>query len=472
MEEELLVSDFLKGDVATLKEGMKFNKINSDVIGILLQRQNYTFLARFLDVQSSERSVTVNLFMNKNSRNVSQFLSFLSHYTEGFTSLEHGLGFIGEGLEMFHLVKCRNLDNRSLLEHIVDFKMIKQREELLDVLDKIDRARYPAQRSGSKKRLTEQLKAGLPSSEGLVSCLQSLHLRYRWTRGKIGGRQLKSIFKNILIGWTMFFLDLGTDIVFTSNMYWNSLRDCHQEVKQCKMDFLRMVNHVPDHCNTTATFFQCQELLENVSLSGLACYDDAVCRFEDPDQWRVMMFVSLAHCILPILFSLTVFLIVERESLHKVYNIPNPCITKFHRALLEFKLYRRLGKEEFIDREHIERLETNENYVVMSMIIEAVTESSFQFYFQTIFMIPVVIANILDLQNIQLLTDLFNWRTLSIAISFITISWSFYHIRNTEKRGALSNLNLVIVTLKFTLDAVSRILIFSRSLSSYFRYYY
>ena len=30
--EELLVSDFLRGDVATLKEGMKFNKINHDQI--------------------------------------------------------------------------------------------------------------------------------------------------------------------------------------------------------------------------------------------------------------------------------------------------------------------------------------------------------------------------------------------------------------------------------------------------------
>ena len=134
--EEFLVSKFLKGDVETLKEdGIKYNKITSDVICILLQRQNYKFLARFLEVQSSERSVTVNLFMNKSSRNVSQFLSFLSQYTQGLINREHGGDFIGEGPEMFHLVRCRNLDNRSLLEHIVNSKMIKQREELLDVLD-------------------------------------------------------------------------------------------------------------------------------------------------------------------------------------------------------------------------------------------------------------------------------------------------------------------------------------------------
>ena len=160
-KEELQLSEFLTGDVKKLIS--KTKEIDSDMIGLALQTQNYKFLIKMLAVQKMERSVLVNLFMRKSQKHVSQLLSFLAYYTE-----EQGLVFIGEGLDMFHIVKCRNLDNRSLLEHIVHMKMIRQREELLDVLDKIDRTRYPDDKAGSKRRLTEQLKLGLPSCEGWV----------------------------------------------------------------------------------------------------------------------------------------------------------------------------------------------------------------------------------------------------------------------------------------------------------------
>ena len=141
------------------------------------------------------------------------------------------------------------------------------------------------------------------------------------------------------------------------------------------------------------------------------------------------MYVSLIHCLAPILTSFVVFIIVEMGQLRKVYNMPNPCITKFYRMLLELKLFNMAGKEEFINRKYMDKLEANENCVVMSMIIEAVVESSFQFYFQTTFLVPVIIVKIIHIQNVKLLTDIFNWRVFSIAMSFVTISWSFYNIR-------------------------------------------
>ena len=422
-QEELQLSDFLTGD------GTKVTKINSDMILLSLQTQNYKFLTKLLAVHTMKRSIIVNLFMGKSKKHVSQLLSFLAYYTDAYTIQKHGLGFIGEGQDMFHLVKCRNLNNRSLLEHIVHLNMIKQREELLDVLDKIDQSRYPGHRAGSKRRLTEQLKLGLQSSEGLVTCIQALHMRYRWSKAQVRGRQLISVIKNIIFGWTMFFLDMGTDTAFTVDMYWNSFKDCKTEIEDCKMEFISAVKKIPDYCNITATFFKCQKLYDNISLFGHACYSDNKCRFEDPQQWRTMMYVSLGHCIAPILTSCLVYIIVEMGHLHKVYKMPNPCITKFYRMLLEFKLFKMLGKEEFIDGNHRDKMEANENSVVMSMIIEAVVESSFQFYFQTTFLVPVIIVNILNIQNVKLLTDFFNWRVFSISMSFVTISWSFFNIR-------------------------------------------
>ena len=262
-----------------------------------------------------------------------------------------------------------------------------------------------------------------------MSCIQALHMRYRMSKGMVRGRQLISVIKNIIFGWTMFFLDLGTDTAFTVNMYWNSLRDCKQEIQDCKMEFVSAVKRIPDFCNTTATFFECQSRYDNIAISGHACYNDNQCRFEDPQKWRTMMYVSLGHCIAPILTSCIVYIIVEMGQLHKVFQMPNPCITKFYRMLLEVKVFEMLGKEEFIYGKHRDKMEVNENCVVMSMIIEAVVESSFQFYFQTTFLVPVIIVKILNIQNVKLLTDFFNWRVFSISMSFITISWSFYNIR-------------------------------------------
>ena len=56
----------------------ELTKINSDLISVSLQSQNYKFLTKLLDVQRMERSVLVNLFMGASKKHVSQLLSFLT----------------------------------------------------------------------------------------------------------------------------------------------------------------------------------------------------------------------------------------------------------------------------------------------------------------------------------------------------------------------------------------------------------
>ena len=67
---------------------------------------------------------------------------------------------------------------------------------------------------------------------------------------------------------------------------------------------------------------------------------------------------------------------------------------------------------------------------LFSIVAETGLESNFQFWFQTQFILPGLVANILDYTNDQLgLTDLFNFRVFSILLSFVSISWTAVKIR-------------------------------------------
>jgi len=103
--------------------------------------------------------------------------------------------------------------------------------------------------------------------------------------------------------------------------------------------------------------------------------------------------------------------------------------------------------------------EKNENKVNNSLIIESSLESSFQFNFQTLYLLPTIILNF-KLNGTNDLTDLVNWKLLSILLSFGTFAFTTYKIRNADKKDALTTNSLLVLILKIIFDSVSRILIF------------
>ena len=96
-------------------------------------------------------------------------------------------------------------------------------------------------------------------------------------------------------------------------------------------------------------------------------------------------------------------------------------------------------------------------------------ESYFQFWLQMNYSLPDIFT---DIDNIG---ELVTWRSLSVILSFITISFSIIKIRfyskffknlndallsDNDKNGALTPLNIVILVLKVLMDLISRVLIF------------
>ena len=77
----------------------------------------------------------------------------------------------------------------------------------------------------------------------------------------------------------------------------------------------------------------------------------------------------------------------------------------------------------------MKKLAAIENSVNLSLIIEASVESSVQFFFQTVFLLPNIVLTFTDPDGSLVWTDLFNWKTISILLSFMSFAWAFYTLR-------------------------------------------
>ena len=97
-----------------------------------------------------------------------------------------------------------------------DQGMIKEREELIQLLIKIDHFRFQGteERRGSKKRIIRILRAGMKPSRGLKESIDCAQEKYSWENSKIGVKCFISAIRNILLGWTLFGFDVGSDLNF------------------------------------------------------------------------------------------------------------------------------------------------------------------------------------------------------------------------------------------------------------------
>merc|ERR1712218_696405 len=100
------------------------------------------------------------------------------------------------------------------------------------------------------------------------------------------------------------------------------------------------------------------------------------------------------------------------------------------------KLYTKRGEMDKgkFEKKMEKQMETEEEIQkseIFSIVCETGLESNFQFWFQTQYILPALVTNILDFTDGNLdITELVNWRVFWIILSFVSISWTAVKIRN------------------------------------------
>ena len=283
---------------------------------------------------------------------------------------------LGSGLNLFSLKKDFE-GNKTLLEFSSEQGMIKGREEVIQLLIKIDHFRYQEaeEKKQSKRRIIKILRSGMKPSRGLSEAIGSVQEKYPWETGKIAVKCTLSVVHNILLGWSLYGSDVASDWFF-----YHDLTD---------------------------------------------------------EETRI---ASLIHIILPffsaffIFFTLLWFKILKFDR-YLVFKLPLSPFTKFHKTVLECRTFVNNKNKEDPSYEQtntrlIQELEDQKIITTVSMILESSMESSFQFYFQALFSLPTLVIAYLDIHEGKLsMQQLVNWKNLSIVLSFMSFAYASFNIR-------------------------------------------
>ena len=336
-------------------------------------------------------------------------------------------------------------DIQSTLQYVLGKNLVKEREHMLEMLmsdERNENGRF-INEDNSKYRVTRKLKSMIPSSIGLRDCIASLNEKFKWSSSKLWSIMMWTFFTRVILGTTFYFLDVYTDLNFSLYLLNQTKTNFSYQIDMCRPNFESKFNETVEKCRG-ANFDsnECLILLRRVNFLGDNCFNQEQ-RFEEPENWKIAGIVSLSHCILPILVTIITWVFTtdwKTCNLKTFLKIPLPFVTKiyeFHYMKELFKIFTKsrqtpMGRENFEDdwKKWNEKIRKQEAFVNLSLLIEASMESSFQFWFQTVFLFPTIFISFVSTEGgLSTLSDLFNVRLLSICFSFGSFAFTFYKIR-------------------------------------------
>ena len=338
----------------------------------------------------------------------------------------------------------------TLLESIVSQGLLKEREEVLELMQTNDEEENASEHSKHQdhelweyERIKEEVKLAVSSSIGLRNCLESVDEKYPWSRPKMYFRKILSFFKLMVIGSCFYGFDIYTDIRFSQDMFNQYERNFTSEREICKEKFDGMFYNVINDCKHSFTATMCMKSIRLLLRMGEDCFENDQ-RFGDPNDWYIAGTVSYIHCGLPFFLAIVIWEIRQiglECGFSSVSNFPLPFVTRFNKFICDMELFENnswplrncdiVTKTKYEEKKQniMKKLAAIENSVNLSLIIEASVESSFQFFFQTVFLLPNIVLTFTDPDGSLVWTDLFNWKTISILLSFMSFAWAFYTLR-------------------------------------------
>ena len=288
--------------------------------------------------------------------------------------------------------------NKSLVNSIVEKGHVREREQILDLLVKVEKEKQKAGKEGlydpeeCEYRVIEKIKCGIPSSVGLAEALRSLSDRFPWTRTKMIVMFIISFVTNILLGSGFYLADIVTDFLFSKDMFEQKSRDFTEELKECTPQFNEFFNEKIQPCHRIKyddkeNQEMCLEALRSITINGRGCFHNEG-RFTDSYayEWTYAGIVCAVHIGLPLVISLFIWVLMEMGNfgIKSFRRLPIPMIAKVNSTYYDWKFYNTktgMGNEEEKNR-WLKKIEDHKDLVNLSLITESGGEASFQFFFQ------------------------------------------------------------------------------------------
>ena len=365
-------------------------------------------------------------------------------------------------LDMGARLDLKDNRQRTAFEIIIDKKMLREREGIIDSMMKKLKGKETYETYDEKLeeyKIIQKVKAILPPSEGLRDCIKSVQERFKWSKPKYLAVLCVS-FLSIILRCVTYGLDVYTDLHFSLSLFGQADRNFSVEIGNCRSEFDDMLTNTIQTCQKGVTVRQlhspnnididtnkCLRQIRTLEKVGVSCFNIEQ-RFDTSSEWNTAAIITLAHCgALPFLVSLIIWLSQQsfkicnlKAFLRFPHSLP-AVIYQFHytRKLIDNYAKDRKGEDnkwffEVNKTKWIEKLRKNESLLNLSHMIEATTESSFQFWFQTIFAFPTILLSLVrDDEEPLNLYEFVNIRMLSILFSFGTFAFTFYNIRYKNK---------------------------------------
>ena len=423
-KEDLLIAAFLQKKLKEMEnlfeQGENVTKIRPHLMAKMIQHEDFIInMLNIKEMKNQNATTLIEMFVDDDAEKIKSFILFVNkHFYEATMdkktfqwtrNIRPGFEkFVSKNdEELFYLQKLNSLHGRSIIQFVVDGgdETVVHREQLLDLMVKIDRKIHheDEEKEDSKDRVIANIKRDIPSSGNLSNCIESLETRYNWGTFTMIGHIAKSFMFNIVLGCTLYGLDIGKDIDYSLEFYG----------KKCKQD---------------------------VGTGALDCLRDS----------RHQAIIGFAHIIVPH----SVALLIGVFTL-PWFSLPLPFITKGYRFYLDVRHALFKGREEPTEDKQDEKLmdfleekqefqirkksyeiEKADNKEVQAMLkknnidnlmaqqLECIGESSFQFFMQTLWLMPTLVLETTSLD------DLFkNTRVVILVLSFFSMGNSYTSIR-------------------------------------------
>ena len=249
-----------------------------------------------------------------------------------------------------------------------------------------------------KDEVIASFKADLPASVGLRDSIDMISERFSWTRGKMIVMIIISCLTNIF-GVVFYWFDFYSDFMFSRDKLVEKKYDTN-----CSQMFSDFREDIKNNITQMKTFSEFTKYFAEMKIKqdeGLKC-ESSISFSEDKNQ--IFGLITMIHCFIPFLFIILVFCrMIVKEGKISFWSIPLPIFTNLYNIYLAYKYHSARAERDFKQKVAPieEKIKDHERSLVLAIVIEAATEASFQFFIQTLYLMPSLVT---DTSSIRLIS--------------------------------------------------------------------